>query len=103
MVKDGDRIVVDSEQKAINWLVDEAEQVRRKQEWDASDKGLLQEKRGVLFRYARDVAVSPMPGAVTAVWHLFISCSPPVLVRTLTEINEVCYKKSVIVKCTSRL
>ena len=63
LVKDGDRIVVDSDQRAINWLVDEAEQVRRKHEWDASDKGLLQEKRGVLFRYARDVAVSPMPGA----------------------------------------
>jgi len=64
LVKDGDRIVVDSEQKAINWLVDEAEQVRRKQEWDASDKGLLQEKRGVLFRYARDVAPASV-GAYT--------------------------------------
>jgi len=59
LVKDGDRIVVDSENRAINWLVDEAEQVQRKQEWDASDNGLLKEKRGVLFRYARDVAVSP--------------------------------------------
>lgn len=57
MVKDGDRIVVDSEQRAINWLVDEEEQARRKKEWDASDQGQLKEKRGVLFRYARDVAV----------------------------------------------
>jgi len=72
LVKDGDRIVVDSEQRAINWLVDEAEQVRRKQEWDASDKGLLQEKRGVLFRYARDVAVSPMPGAVCLTLNYFL-------------------------------
>lgn len=58
LVKDGDRIVVDSESRTINWLVDEEEQARRKKEWDASDKGQLKEKRGVLFRYARDVAVS---------------------------------------------
>jgi hypothetical protein len=64
LVKDGDRIVVDSEHRAINWLVDEAEQDQRKQEWDASDKGQLTEKRGVLFRYARDVAVSPRPDAL---------------------------------------
>ena len=60
LVKDGDRIVVDSEHRAINWLIDGAEQARRKQEWDASDKGQLGENRGVLFRYARDVAVSPL-------------------------------------------
>jgi dihydroxy-acid dehydratase len=54
-VKDGDRIIIDSENRTIIWLVDEEEQVRRKKEWDASDKGELKEKRGVLFRYARDV------------------------------------------------
>jgi len=64
LVKDGDRIVVDSEHRAINWLVDEAEQDQRKQEWDASDKGQLTEKRGVLFRYARDVAPASV-GAYT--------------------------------------
>lgn len=58
LVKDGDRIVVDSERRVIDWLVDDQEQARRKQEWDASDKGQFKEKRGVLFRYARDVAVS---------------------------------------------
>jgi len=56
LVKDGDRIVVDSEKRAIDWLVSDEEQARRKAEWDASDKGQLKERRGVLFRYARDVA-----------------------------------------------
>jgi len=56
LVKDGDRIIVDSEKRAITWLVDEEEQARRQKEWDSSDKGELKEKRGVLFRYARDVA-----------------------------------------------
>lgn len=58
LVNDGDRIIIDSEHRTIDWLVDEVEQGRRKQEWDASDKGQLTEKRGVLFRYSRDVAVS---------------------------------------------
>lgn len=57
-MKDGDRIIVDSENRVINWLVDEEEQVRRMEEWKASGKGELKEKRGVLFKYARDVAVS---------------------------------------------
>ncbi|KAF4598252.1 hypothetical protein EYR38_006648 [Pleurotus pulmonarius] len=56
LVQDGDTVVVDSENRAINWLVSEEEQARRKQEWDASDKGKLNVKRGVLYRYARDVA-----------------------------------------------
>ncbi|KAJ8696385.1 hypothetical protein PTI98_006259 [Pleurotus ostreatus] len=56
LVQDGDTVVVDSENRAINWLVSEEEQARRKQEWDASDKGQLNVKRGVLYRYARDVA-----------------------------------------------
>jgi len=64
LVKDGDHIVIDSEQRTINWLVDEPEQVRRKSEWDTSDKGQLKERRGVLFRYARDVAPASV-GAYT--------------------------------------
>ncbi|KAJ7747388.1 dihydroxy-acid/6-phosphogluconate dehydratase [Mycena metata] len=56
LVEDGDKIVIDSESKTINWLVDEKEQARRKELWDASDKGKLNVKRGVLLRYARDVA-----------------------------------------------
>lgn len=56
LVEDGDRITIDSETRTINWLVDEVEQKRRKANWDASDKGKLNVRRGVLMRYARDVA-----------------------------------------------
>lgn len=58
LVKDGDQIVIDAEKRTIDWLVGEEEQERRKKEWDASDKKELNVKRGILFRYARDVAVS---------------------------------------------
>jgi len=56
LVRDGDRIVIDSKLRTISWLVDGLEQARRKHEWDISNKGQLTEKRGTLFRYARDVA-----------------------------------------------
>jgi len=56
LVEDGDKIVIDSDNRTINWLVDEKEQARRKELWDASDKGKLNVKRGILLRYARDVA-----------------------------------------------
>ncbi|KAG6831824.1 hypothetical protein H0H87_003743 [Tephrocybe sp. NHM501043] len=59
LVEDGDRIVIDSEQRTINWLVNDEEQARRKQAWEASDKREFNVKRGILLRYARDVAVSP--------------------------------------------
>jgi dihydroxy-acid dehydratase len=58
LVKDGDRIVIDAATRRIDWYVDEEEQGRRKAEWMASDKNKLSVKRGVLLRYARDVAVS---------------------------------------------
>ncbi|KAI3618576.1 dihydroxy-acid dehydratase [Moniliophthora roreri] len=56
LVKDGDPINIDSEARTITWVVDDEEQARRKQEWDASNKGQLNVKRGILYRYARDVA-----------------------------------------------
>ncbi|KAH6914356.1 dihydroxy-acid dehydratase [Coprinopsis sp. MPI-PUGE-AT-0042] len=56
LVKDGDKIIIDSETRTINWLVSEEEQVQRKMEWEQSDKGKLNVKKGVLYRYARDVA-----------------------------------------------
>ncbi|KAL0578295.1 hypothetical protein V5O48_003706 [Marasmius crinis-equi] len=56
LVKDGDRIVLDSEARTITWQVDEDEQAHRKKEWEASGKGQLNVKRGILYRYARDVA-----------------------------------------------
>ncbi|KAF8650408.1 hypothetical protein AX16_005215 [Volvariella volvacea WC 439] len=56
LVKDGDKIIIDSENRTINWLVDPEEEARRKQDWEASNKGQLNVKRGILLRYARDVA-----------------------------------------------
>jgi len=56
LVEDGDKIVIDSANRTINWLVDEKEQARRQELWNASEKGKLNVKRGILLRYARDVA-----------------------------------------------
>jgi dihydroxy-acid dehydratase len=58
LVEDGDRIVIDSVKKTIDWIVDDAEQARRRKAWEASGKGELKVQRGVLKRYARDVQVS---------------------------------------------
>lgn len=58
LVKDDDRIIIDAESRRIEWLIKDEEQQQRKQEWLASDKSHLNVKRGVLLRYARDVAVS---------------------------------------------
>jgi len=55
-VQDGDSIIIDAEARAIDWLISAEEEARRKQEWEASSKGDLTVKRGVLLRYARDVA-----------------------------------------------
>ena len=60
LVKDGDRIVIDAATRRIDWFVDEEAQKKRREEWLASDRGKLNVKRGVLLRYARDVAVSPL-------------------------------------------
>ncbi|KAF9469876.1 dihydroxy-acid/6-phosphogluconate dehydratase [Collybia nuda] len=56
LVRDGDRIVIDSESRTINWLVGEDEQKKRKAEWDVSRHKEFNVRRGILFRYARDVA-----------------------------------------------
>ncbi|KAI0330981.1 dihydroxy-acid and 6-phosphogluconate dehydratase [Cubamyces sp. BRFM 1775] len=53
LVEDGDKIVIDAEQRSIDWLVDEEEQKRRREKWVQRE---YREKRGVLYRYARDVA-----------------------------------------------
>ncbi|KAI9442196.1 dihydroxy-acid dehydratase [Lactarius indigo] len=50
LVQDGDRIVIDSEKRTIDW------DARRRKEWEGSGKGTLTVKRGILLRYARDVA-----------------------------------------------
>jgi len=56
LVRDGDRIAIDSEKRTIDWDVSEEEQARRAVEWEGSGKGTLTVKRGILLRYARDVA-----------------------------------------------
>lgn len=56
LVENGDKIVIDANSREINWLVDEAEQARRKTAWEASGKNQIREKRGILYKYARDVA-----------------------------------------------
>ncbi|TFK54498.1 dihydroxy-acid and 6-phosphogluconate dehydratase [Heliocybe sulcata] len=56
LVKDGDKIILDADKKIIDWVVDEEEAAKRRKEWEASGKSQLTVKRGVLYRYARDVA-----------------------------------------------
>ena len=63
LVKDGDRIIVDAATRSIDWLVDEETKAARLKEWESSGKNKLKVKRGVLFRYARDVAVSYLSSA----------------------------------------
>lgn len=58
LVKDGDKITIDCDKRSLEWHVGEVEQAERKKEWEGSDKGKLTERRGVLFKYARDAAVS---------------------------------------------
>ena len=58
LVKDGDRIIIDSASRTIDWLVEEDEKAVRKKDWEASGKSALKVRRGILYRYARDVAVS---------------------------------------------
>ncbi|KAI9569649.1 dihydroxy-acid/6-phosphogluconate dehydratase [Boletus coccyginus] len=56
LVKDGDRIIIDAASRTIDWLVEEDEKTARRKEWEASDKSTLKVRRGILYRYARDVA-----------------------------------------------
>lgn len=57
LVKDGDKITIDAATREITWHVEEDEQARRRAEWEASGKREYREKRGILYKYARDVAV----------------------------------------------
>ena len=58
LVQDGDRIIIDAADRTINWLVDDAEIARRRKEWEAAGPlpRPFREKRGILYKYARDVA-----------------------------------------------
>jgi hypothetical protein len=57
LVQNGDKIILDAEKRTIDWDVSEEEQALRRVEWEGSGWGLLTVKRGILLRYARDVAV----------------------------------------------
>ena len=48
----------DAATREINWLVDDEEKARRQKEWEASGLDQIREKRGILYKYARDVKVS---------------------------------------------
>lgn len=56
LVKNGDKIVIDSANREINWDVSDEEVAKRRAEWEAQGKREFRVKRGVLYRYARDVA-----------------------------------------------
>ncbi|KAG1746140.1 dihydroxy-acid and 6-phosphogluconate dehydratase [Suillus lakei] len=56
LVEDGDAIVIDAKSRTIDWQVGEEEKARRRKAWEVSGKNALRERRGILFRYARDVA-----------------------------------------------
>jgi dihydroxy-acid dehydratase len=71
LVRDGDRVVIDSEKRTIDWNVSEEEQARRRVEWEGSGKGTLTVKRGILLRYARDVAVRGVFSLSQLLWHEF--------------------------------
>ena len=58
LVKDGDKIVIDAGTREINWLVDDEEKAKRQKEGEASGLDQIREKRGILYKYARDVKVS---------------------------------------------
>lgn len=75
LVKDGDRIIIDSATRRIDWLVDEEEQKRRKDEWLTTDKSKLNVQRGVLLRYARDVAVRAFQSSIHTLKLTFIISS----------------------------
>jgi len=55
LVRDGDRIVVDAATRTIDWQVDTEVQQQRQKEWE-NKRREIPAKRGILFRYARDVA-----------------------------------------------
>ncbi|KDQ17835.1 hypothetical protein BOTBODRAFT_29146 [Botryobasidium botryosum FD-172 SS1] len=56
LVRDGDRIIVDAHKRSIDWQVSEEEQKQRREEWEAQGQREFKVKRGILLRYARDVA-----------------------------------------------
>lgn len=90
LVNDGDKIIIDSNNREINWLVDEEEQARRRKEWEASGKNQIREKRGILYKYARDVAVSiDCSMAVDNVLIVFVACKCRSLHRLSIQLGKL--------------
>jgi len=54
-VQDGDIVRIDAETNTIEWLVHDKVAAERKAAWEATGPRAFKVKRGVLFRYARDV------------------------------------------------
>ena len=61
LVKDGDTIVIDAENKTINVKLTEEELADRKASWKAPE---LKHKKGILYKYAKTVS-SASEGCVT--------------------------------------
>ncbi|KAF8301113.1 dihydroxy-acid and 6-phosphogluconate dehydratase [Clavulina sp. PMI_390] len=61
LVHDGDKIIVDAATRTIEWHVTPEEEAARRRAWETRNNGGKMElkiKRGVLYRYARDVAAA---------------------------------------------
>jgi len=56
LVKDGDKITIDTVQRTIDWHVTPEEEAERLEEWKKGGVRPFKVRRGVLYRYARDVA-----------------------------------------------
>ncbi|PVF98197.1 putative dihydroxy-acid dehydratase [Serendipita vermifera] len=56
LIEDGDKILVDATSRKIEWLVDEATKEHRLEKWRQRGERKLRAERGILLRYARDVA-----------------------------------------------
>jgi dihydroxy-acid dehydratase len=89
LVEDGDKIVIDSANRTINWLVDEKEQARRQELWNASEKGKLNVKRGILLRYARDVAVSGNGQITRCITERLVARQSRCILRLMFAINVI--------------
>jgi len=86
LVQDGDRIVIDAEEKTMDWIVTPEEEARRRKEWEATGRNQIRVTRGVLKRYARDVQVRQR---LISKKRANDSLSPPTLVLTAIERKQI--------------
>ena len=87
LVQDGDRIVIDTVEKTIDWIVTPEEEARRRKEWEAAGRNQIRVTRGVLKRYARDVQVRQQS---IYTWNMADNHpSPPTSVLTVIERKRI--------------